>query len=179
MPRTGRAAPRDVGRWPTGGTRQVGHRFYNTEKKAVDLTEVVPLLGRHAEKERQQLQQRRRLAAVCDHRLVRASTCVHRNITDPVRLLHDIRNAQRVLAKSSTSGAAGSYSEPRGQNDLSSFLESLEARPTRRRPSRPGRWWRTRDDPSEHAWPLVERWLSACATHGFRPQRRLSTRALH
>lgn len=95
----------------------------------------------------------------------KAALLDERHRLDPVRLLHDIRNAQRVLAEFSTSGARSS-TEHVDQNDVASFLESLatawehgEVRPTHRRPSRPNRWWRTRDDPFEHAWPLVEHWL--------------------
>ena len=85
-------------------------------------------------------------------------------------LLRDIRNAQRALVEFSNSGA-GNSTEHVGQNDVASFLESLatawecgEVRPTHRRPSRADRWWRTRDDPFEHAWPLVEHWLSSDPT---------------
>lgn len=52
-------------------------------------------------------------------------------------------------------------------NELSRFVESLstawrdgEARPTHRKPLVGPRPWRTRIDPFESAWPIVERWLN-------------------
>jgi hypothetical protein len=87
------------------------------------------------------------------------------NGLDPVRLLHDIRAAQQVLSDmmqgpqevgTSTSKTSG----------ISAFLEGLatawkdgEVRPTHRRKTTPQRWWRTREDPFELAWPVVEGWL--------------------
>ena len=51
---------------------------------------------------------------------------------------------------------------------MSAYLESLatawkagEVRPTHRRKAPEARSWRTRTDPFEHAWPVVEGWLVA------------------
>jgi hypothetical protein len=52
--------------------------------------------------------------------------------------------------------------------DLVTFLSSLskawqggEVRPTHRMPAGRPHWWRTRADPFEHAWPVVEQWLES------------------
>lgn len=37
-------------------------------------------------------------------------------------------------------------------------------RPTHQRKATQARWWRTRADPFEYAWPVVEGWLVAEAT---------------
>ena len=51
---------------------------------------------------------------------------------------------------------------------MSTFLSSLskawqggEVRPTHRRQTGAIHWWRTRADPFEHAWPIVEQWLES------------------
>jgi hypothetical protein len=83
---------------------------------------------------------------------------------DPVQLLNQIREAQRNLAQQEV----GNGSEKTGENsaELSRFVESLstawrdgEVRPTHRKPLTGPRPWRTRVDPFENVWPLVQRWL--------------------
>ena len=51
-------------------------------------------------------------------------------------------------------------------SEVSAFLEGLatawkdgEVRPTHRKKPTAQRWWRTREDPFELAWPVVEGWL--------------------
>jgi hypothetical protein len=82
---------------------------------------------------------------------------------DPVDLLYQIRQAQRELAAlvdGTTESAA------RSGKALSAFVESLatawregEVRPTHRKACREPRAWRTRMDPFERVWPVVEQWL--------------------
>ena len=87
------------------------------------------------------------------------------NGLDPVRLLHDIRAAQQVLSDmmQAPQEVDASTSKTSG---ISAFLEGLatawkdgEVRPTHRRKTTAQRWWRTREDPFELAWPVVEGWL--------------------
>lgn len=85
---------------------------------------------------------------------------------DPVRLLRDIRTSQQELSELAARGSREAPSNPAA--DLVTFLGSLstawkdgEVRPTHRKPSTTPRWWRTREDPFAHAWPLVEGWLIA------------------
>lgn len=85
---------------------------------------------------------------------------------DPVRLLRDIRTSQQELSELAARGSREAPSNPAA--DLATFLGSLstawkdgEVRPTHRKPSTTPRWWRTREDPFAHAWPLVEGWLIA------------------
>lgn len=83
---------------------------------------------------------------------------------DPVELLHQIRQAQRELVAlegGSTPESAGSTTQA-----LSAFVESLstawregEVRPTHCKACRGPRTWRTRRDPFEEVWPVVEQWL--------------------
>ena len=84
---------------------------------------------------------------------------------DPVRLLREIRTAQQHLAQSEV----GAISETSGETsqELSRFIESLatawrdgETRPTHRKPNTGPRPWRTRADPFENAWTVVEEWLN-------------------
>ncbi|MEO6984221.1 MAG: transposase, partial [Paralcaligenes sp.] len=84
---------------------------------------------------------------------------------DPVRLLQDIRSAQGVLASFAVHGDADQAASP-ATATVATFLQSLatawesgEVRPTHR--GQPGvpHWWRTRVDPFEHAWPILEHWL--------------------
>lgn len=86
---------------------------------------------------------------------------------DPVALLRDIRTAQQRLSELS-SGEAPIPSEGMGPTTVSTFLASLatarkdgEVRPTHRKKPSKERWWRTRSDSFEHAWPVVEAWLLA------------------
>jgi len=82
---------------------------------------------------------------------------------DPVRLLREIRTAQQHLAQAE----AGAVPQTSGETsqDLTRFIESLatawregEIRPTHRKPNTGPRPWRTRADPIENAWTVVEEW---------------------
>lgn len=84
---------------------------------------------------------------------------------DPVQLLSEIREAQRMLVQLEV-GAANTVA-PAAQQ-LGSFVASLavawrdgEVRPTHRKKTTGPRTWRTRKDPFEKIWPLVEEWLNA------------------
>jgi hypothetical protein len=86
---------------------------------------------------------------------------------DPVRLLRDMRTAQQLLREIMDRGPREAPAfTPSAECDVSTFLESLattwkdgEVRPTHRRKSSAPHWWRTRTDPFEHSWPVVEGWL--------------------
>ena len=88
-----------------------------------------------------------------------------------MRLLRDMRASQATLAaieSARSTGVAISTPEPIG---LPEYFEGLatawkdgEVRPTHRRKVPEARWWRTRPDPFELAWPVVEGWLVADPT---------------
>ena len=85
---------------------------------------------------------------------------------DPVLLLRDIRAAQQVLSDIEARGPRDRSPTP-AATDVSMFLESLatawkdgEVRPTHRKQPAGERWWRTREDPFAHAWPVIEGWLN-------------------
>jgi hypothetical protein len=85
---------------------------------------------------------------------------------DPVELLNRIREAQRNLIDHEVGGRSDKSSE--ANPDLTRFVASLstawrdgEVRPTHRKQSTGPRSWRTRADPFENAWPLIEQWLNA------------------
>ena len=44
---------------------------------------------------------------------------------------------------------------------LSSAWKDGEARPTHRNKATRAHWWRTRSDPFEQTWPLLQQWLAA------------------
>jgi hypothetical protein len=84
---------------------------------------------------------------------------------DPVHLLNEIREAQRTLAQMET--GAGPEQSVETSSGLKGFVASLstawrdgEVRPTHRKPSSGPRTWRTRLDPFERVWPLIEQWLN-------------------
>jgi hypothetical protein len=84
---------------------------------------------------------------------------------DPVQLLNRIREAQRNLTQQEVGNASEKTAET--NRELSRFVESLstawregEVRRTHRKPFTGPRPWRTRVDPFEHVWPLVEQWLN-------------------
>ncbi|HSU33682.1 MAG TPA: transposase family protein [Bryobacteraceae bacterium] len=84
---------------------------------------------------------------------------------DPVQLLNQIREAQRVLAGLEVGGGGAVMAET--DQELSRFVKSLsvawqagEVRPTHRKRFSGPRAWRTRLDPFEKVWPLVEQWLN-------------------
>jgi len=85
---------------------------------------------------------------------------------DPVALLNRIREAQRNLAHREVRSENGQGSET--SQELSRFVESLstawrdgEVRATHRKPATGPRPWRTRVDPFQDVWLLVEQWLDA------------------
>jgi len=87
---------------------------------------------------------------------------------DPVRLLRDIRAAQEVLSDMASRGPRNTAVTAPDLPGVSAYVESLatawkagEVRPTHRPKATETRWWRTRADPFEHAWPVVEGWLIA------------------
>jgi hypothetical protein len=84
---------------------------------------------------------------------------------DPVRLLSEIREAQRVLAQLEVgvANAETAQSTP----ELSGFVASLstvwrdgEVRATHRKRTNGPRTHRTRADPFEAVWPQVQQWLT-------------------
>src|SRR5690606_36142101 len=83
----------------------------------------------------------------------------------PVALLQAIRTAQCALADLAAHGVVGACPPV---PPLATFLESLtmawqngEVRPTHRKQAGAHHWWRTRTDPFEQAWPLIEYWLES------------------
>ena len=84
---------------------------------------------------------------------------------DPVALLKAIRDTQQELAT-----VSDGHSQPptRATDDLSVFLDGLatawqkvDRPPQGRRKAATKHWWRSRVDPFEHSWSLVEGWLQA------------------
>ena len=89
---------------------------------------------------------------------------------DPVRLLQEIRAAQNTLAGIAQAGPHA-HAPPAPVTDVATFLSSLskawkdgEVRPTHRKQPGATHWWRSRADPFEHAWPVVEQWLETEST---------------
>jgi len=87
---------------------------------------------------------------------------------DPVSLLRNIRVAQGVLSEMSARGPRDVAVSTSESPAIATYLQSLatawkegEVRPTHQRKATEARWWRTRADPFEHAWPVVEGWLVA------------------
>lgn len=87
------------------------------------------------------------------------------NALDPVRLLSNIRTIQQRLATLEVSNSNAKVEVP--ERNLDRFVDSLatawkagEVRPTHRKPTTGPRPWRTRADPFENTWALVERWLA-------------------
>jgi len=83
---------------------------------------------------------------------------------DPLRLLDEIR-AMQTLVTDLALGQAHHVPPPRNA-DLDLFLRGLatswrdgEVRPTHRKEPKPRRDWRTRKDPFEAVWSIVEAWL--------------------
>ena len=86
-------------------------------------------------------------------------------LLDPVLLLHEIRQAQKKIVQHGTA-SLGKKEATSSDSDLKHFLNELaslwhkgEARPTHRKTPKQQRWWRTRKDPFERAWPLINSWL--------------------
>jgi hypothetical protein len=85
---------------------------------------------------------------------------------DPLRLLEDIRQMQSHLVALVEHGEA--YTPSPTNRDLTGFLAGLstawrmgEARPTHRPKPKAVRYWRSRIDPFESAWPQLLVWLEA------------------
>lgn len=83
---------------------------------------------------------------------------------DPVHLLNQIRERQRKLVQQEV--GSGSEKGTETSQELNRFVENLatawrdgEIRPTHRKQSTGLRTWRTRVDPFESVWPVVEQWL--------------------
>lgn len=102
-----------------------------------------------------------RVTSVCKEQLRKVFQAL-----DPVDLLNRIREAQRNLAGREI--GAGDNAPAAANQDLSRFVASLstawrdgEVRPTHRQQSTGPRNWRTRADPFQSAWPLIEHWLNA------------------
>ena len=84
---------------------------------------------------------------------------------DPVRLLSDIRTIQHRLTQLEVSNSNAKVDAP--EQELNKFVAGLstawkagEVRPTHRKPNTGLRPWRTRVDPFERTWPLIEQWLN-------------------
>jgi hypothetical protein len=83
---------------------------------------------------------------------------------DPVRLLAEIRAAQRRLVALADPPITDGTPAP----TLEGFLAGLraawkqgEVRPTAQPAVKTARWWRSRRDPFETTWPLLRQWFEA------------------
>jgi hypothetical protein len=97
----------------------------------------------------------------------KASLTVKFASLDPVELLRDMHVAQQVLADLTRRNDDA----PTAPCDVTTFLAGLatawkegEVRPVHRRPPAGPRWWRSRVDPFEHSWPVIEGWLNETPT---------------
>lgn len=86
---------------------------------------------------------------------------------DPVKLLKQIRQSQQKLADLSN-GTKADLEGPSKTVDLTEFMQSLaqawkvgEIRPTHRAKVKAKRTWRTRIDPFEADWPIIEHWMES------------------
>ena len=86
---------------------------------------------------------------------------------DPVRLLQEIRLAQKTLSELAAHGVC-SAQVPAGGSSVTAFMASLstawkdgEVRPTHRKQPSAKHWWKTRVNPFAHAWSTIEGWLIA------------------
>jgi hypothetical protein len=87
-----------------------------------------------------------------------------------VKLLREIREAQRMLAQleiGTAAAATAATAAVERNRELNGFVASLstawrdgEVRPTHRKKVSGPRTWRTRLDPFENVWPQVEQWLN-------------------
>ncbi|MCG1041487.1 DDE-type integrase/transposase/recombinase [Mycetohabitans sp. B8] len=87
---------------------------------------------------------------------------------DPLELLSRMREAQQHVAQCSESGTTPTQATTPARAPLADFLASLgtawqegEVRPTHQRKARVPHTWRNREDPFEHTWPTIQRWLEA------------------
>jgi len=97
---------------------------------------------------------------------VKAGLRKHFGELDPVRLLRDMRTAQQVLNEMTLRKPRQEAAAAPTPCDVSTFLAGLatawkdgEVRPTHRRKTSVPRYWRSRVDPFEHSWPVIEGWL--------------------
>lgn len=88
------------------------------------------------------------------------------NTLDPILLLQAIRDAQNQLAGTSGPQQVSAEVAPRRKADVVAFINGLstawkdgEVRATHRKQPGAPRSWKTRPDPFEHAWPMIEQWL--------------------
>ena len=86
---------------------------------------------------------------------------------DPVRLLQEIRLAQKTLSELTAHGVCTAQA-PAGASDVTTFMANLttawkdgEVRPTHCKQLSAKRWWKTRVDPFADAWSTIEGWLIA------------------
>ena len=89
---------------------------------------------------------------------------------DPVRLLNQIRQSQQKLVDLSN-GCSSNSESSLPPLDLPEFMQSLskawkagEVRPTHKANSKAPRTWRTREDPFESDWPMIDYWLGLDST---------------
>jgi hypothetical protein len=87
------------------------------------------------------------------------------NSLDPVQLLSNIHAIQQRLATLEVANSNAQVDAP--EHSLDRFVDSLstawkagEVRPTHRKPTTGLRPWRTRTDPFEKTWALIEQWLN-------------------
>jgi hypothetical protein len=89
---------------------------------------------------------------------------------DPVQLLNQIRQAQRNIASLEAGASSEQQKEPKEQSvQLNQFVQSLatawrhgevRAPYRKRRPDAKPHTWRTRADPFEDVWSMVQQWLN-------------------
>lgn len=87
------------------------------------------------------------------------------NSLDPVRLLSDIRAIQHRITTLEVANSSAPIDTPEPSldqfvNSLSTAWKAGEVRPTHKKRSSGPRPWRTRIDPFEKTWSLIEQWLN-------------------
>jgi hypothetical protein len=165
--------------------RMVGYRRFEGLEAAATLADLYVRVRlfvnffqpsfKLAEKTREGAQVRKRHhppATPCQRLLAdpKTATAVRDRVTalkaglDPVRLLAEIRAAQRRLVALADPPITDGTPAP----TLEVFLAGLrtawkqgEVRPTTHPAVRPVRWWRSRRDPFETTWPLLRQWFEA------------------
>jgi len=87
---------------------------------------------------------------------------------DPLDLLSRMREAQQHVAQCGEAGTALADANAPGGVPLAEFLASLgtawqdgEVRPTHHRKAHVPHTWRSREDPFEHTWPTIQKWLES------------------
>jgi hypothetical protein len=165
--------------------RMVGYRRFEGLEAAATLADLYARVRlfvnffqpsfKLAEKTREGAQVRKRHhppATPCQRLLAdpRTAVAVRDRVTalkaslDPVRLLAEIRAAQRRLAALADTPMTEGTAAP----TLEVFLAGLrtawkqgEVRPTAQPVVKTVRWWRSRRDPFEATWPLIRQWFEA------------------